>query len=295
MGTILCVDDIRDHLDGMANPLRDRGHQVTTASTPEEALRQFDASPFAFDVVLTDLLFRNSPINGITLMQVLLDRRDERGYGVNPEIICLTSEMLDPEVANKVKIRGGQYVWKGSMQFVAEVEAALIRIQRFKDKGPTLLFVHTVAESAGWSESLEKKRYCPPGESVSAVYFLRSGQLMDDESVRDQRLPLSPIHMRLLDFLARHTVRKPMRLQEVADSYSQDRFYARWLSAKHDEVISRATVKAYVKRIRQAFDAVGLKGSEVLVTEDLGQKGEDEKTGHVAYRLHAWPVIQHLC
>jgi CheY-like chemotaxis protein len=297
MPSILCVDDTRDHLDVIAEKLQGCGYDVTTAAAPEEALRIFDMSPFNFDVVLTDLLFKNSPLTGRVLMEILLDRRDERGYGVTPEIICLTGEeemFNNPHLANDIKLRGGQYVEKGSEQFIREVRAAIQRVQKFKEKGPTLLFVHSGAEDIGWSESAKRKRYCPVGESISGVYFIRSGQLMDDESIRSQRVPLSPIHARLLDFFARHTVRRPMRLQEVADLYSEDPFYARWFNTKYDQGISRATVKAYVKRIRTGFDAVGLKGSEILVTEGLGQADEKETTGDVAYRLHAWPIIQHV-
>ncbi|SRR6266567_3649084 len=297
MPTILCVDNVQKESEAIADVLRRCGHRVTTAGSPEEALRLFDAAPYSFEVVLTDLMFRNSPMNGVRLMHELFDRRNERGYGPTPEVICLTcvEEMQEPNVVNEIIMRGGHFVPKGMARFyIIEVNAALGRIHKYKDKGPTLLFVHSAADAPNWNEPARKKRFCPAGEIISAVYFLRVGQLLGDENVREQRLPLSLRYRQLLDFFARYTLQRAMPLAEVAHSFSQDEFYACWLNPKQDQTISSTSVKNYVLKIRKAFDAIGLKGDEILVSEDLGHDEDDDKPGVSAYRLRAWPIIQHL-
>ena len=68
---ILVVDDNRHGLSARTTVLHDLGHDVTAASTPEEALEHFTET--SFDLVVTD--YRMPRMNGVELIAHLRQTR----------------------------------------------------------------------------------------------------------------------------------------------------------------------------------------------------------------------------
>jgi CheY-like chemotaxis protein len=86
---ILLVDDETDLLDLMRLTLEPLGYQVSTHSLPEDALKDFQASPQSFDLVLTD---QSMPkLTGIQLAARLRELRPDL-----PIVLCTGFSMVIP-------------------------------------------------------------------------------------------------------------------------------------------------------------------------------------------------------
>jgi CheY-like chemotaxis protein len=290
---ILYVEDRQRQRELVADRLRRQGYDVVDEGDAKVGLAIFQSEPFGFDVVLTDLDFRETSgeCDGVWLMNRILNLRDKRGYDPGPEIICMTSVYIDPNLANRIRRRGGQFILKGSPQtYLLEIEAALERLETYRSTGPNLLFLHAAAENASWNDEHDRSP-CVVGESVNSVYVVTSGNR--------ERVPLSKKPLLLFDYLARRASRFPLRVEEVANGFVCDEFYYFWMGRERDQTLSSDTVKVNVGRIRAGLSSVFQKiqlhhdPNHVLSTERIHDPdGEDDDA--LAYRLHANILIQHI-
>jgi len=285
---ILLVDDEAKPRGDIAALLRASGYDVEEASTPESAAEMFLNRPFDFDVVLTDLDFRNSARDGSWLMREIIDIRSNRGYDLAPEIICLTGKIIDPNVANEIRQSGGQYLLKGlAKSYLLEVNAAIARISKFRNAGPSILFVHGAAQSSSYPVLRPRGRACTVGESISHAMILHG---------RRPTIPLKPTPLRLLDFFAYRAARHPIRLEEAANAYALDEFYSYWAGKNREAGISSDNIKTNVDRIRVALTeglrnaGLNVNGNDVLVSEVFN---DDEGYAFEAYKLRARCLLTH--
>jgi len=294
MNRILCVDDERDDLEQMAKELCLRGYVVEKARTPKEALSLFSANPFAYDIILTDLDFgRTDQHNGVWLAQQILQLREQRGYDAAPEVISITGKMIDPDVLNKLQALGARYVLKGRIEsFLVEVDGALARLERFRKQGPTVVLVHTCSMNPNEdTESTTFRFGCPIGEAVNSAHLLHSGLRV--------RIPIAPAPLLLLDYLGRRAVRRPLRLEEIANGMNNEEFYYFWLGRERDHTVSSDSVKTNINRIRkafaEAFKSASLKidPDTLLATERIGEESTEDEFDSTVYRLKANIVIEH--
>jgi PAS domain S-box-containing protein len=97
---ILLVDDEQAIAKTMQATLHRLGYAVTVAHDPHEALGMFQSSPYAFDVVITDMTMPK--MNGGALaMQILKARADI------PVILCTGhSDPMDQQTVKEIGIRG---------------------------------------------------------------------------------------------------------------------------------------------------------------------------------------------
>lgn len=295
MKYILCVDDEKDVLKDITAVLRQRGYEVESASTSAGAVDLISAHPFRFDAVLTDLDFgRSDPHNGLWLVQQILGVRESRGYDPAPEVIGLTGKMIDADVLNRLEALGGHYVLKGRAEsYLVEIDAAMARLDRFRQQGPTLEFVHTCStEPLRRDEDITSRFGCAVGESINSVNLLHSGIRL--------RIPIAPAPLLLFDYLARRAVRRPLRLEEIANGMNSEEFYYFWLGREKDHTVSSDSVKMNIRRIRKALDA-GFKAASLPITHNsvltsertAGDLGDDDSENS-AYRLKACVLVDHV-
>jgi len=73
MASILLVDDQLALEENLIKSLERRGHTVTTAENPQQAMEKF-ATPGAFDLVITDLgIGRTEPLGGLKVARHIRD------------------------------------------------------------------------------------------------------------------------------------------------------------------------------------------------------------------------------
>ena len=219
--SILCIDDDRGFLNGMADRIEAAGYYVDRADGYKSALELFKKSPFKYDVVITDLdLGAPGQFDGEQLIHALIELRETRGYDSAPEFICITGadEKRDPRLRNTLQERGCQFVLKGTDQYFLEAEAAMLRLEAIRSAGPTLLFRHHSSPKYQWDD--QRKWECAEGEDVEGVYFLQAG--------RPLPIRLAPTPRRVLDFLARRAWRRAFGVEEAASSMSLSSFYSYW-------------------------------------------------------------------
>lgn len=65
---ILLGDDERDFRKAVARALRDAGHEVTEVATPQEALEICTLDGPDYDVMITDVCYLGSDMNGLELL-----------------------------------------------------------------------------------------------------------------------------------------------------------------------------------------------------------------------------------
>lgn len=294
MSQILCVDDDNDYLEQMTKELRQRGYIVEKARTPAAAISLFSANPFAYDVILTDLDFgRTEQHNGVWLVQQILRLREQRGYDPAPEVISVTGKMIDSDVLNRLQALGARYVLKGRAEsYLVEVDAARARLERFRTQGPTVVLVHTCSMDGSQDRDGDTFRFgCSVGEAVNGVYLLH-GELR-------VRIPIAPAPLLLLDYLGRRALRRPLRLEEIANGMNNEEFYYFWLGRERDHTVSSDSVKTNINRIRralvQALKSANLKieANNILVTERIGEESFDDDVDCTVYRLKANIIIEH--
>jgi CheY-like chemotaxis protein len=262
MASVLCVDDNLPFLNSMLERLAVANYAVDGVETPNAAIDAFGRNPFKYDVVITDMEFPSCD-DGEQLVAELIELRERRGYDAAPEIICITGarSKMSPGLINRLKERGCHYVLKGTDQYFIETQAAMMRLGQLRGSGPTFLFVHKGSEQYEWDN--KGKWGCSVGESVNEVFLLHSG--------RREKVKMDPTPRRLFDLLAKHTSRRPLSVEEVANSMALDEFYCYW--QKNDETVSSESVKNNVRRIRvaldKAFKLIGLpfSSTKVLSTE----------------------------
>lgn len=292
MTRVLCVDDESVPRQEMAEDLRREGYEVTAASSPEEALKLILAAPFDYDVVLTDLDFKlTSEQNGIWLAKKLLDHREARGYGPAPEVIGVTGKMIASDVLNRFLALGGRYVLKGRAEsYLVEVAAAVERLSQFRKQGPTIVFVHTSSMKV---DSLPRDMAifaCAVGESVNSAHLLHG---------RPIPIPIDPAPLLVFDYLARRTIRRSLRLEEVANGMAHEEFYSYWMGRTFEHTVSSESVKMNVNRIRKALALafqsahLAIDPETVLITESLGSESEDDESQQTRYRIKACVKVEH--
>lgn len=253
----------------MVERLQLDGHEVDRANSFQSAVDAFTRNQYGYDAVITDIDLRG-PEDGEDLASMLIALREKRGYDVAPEIICITGarSKMNSALMNRLRDRGCRYALKGSDQYLIETEAAMTHLKNIRGDGPTFLFVHRGSDNYAWGDTLSWG--CNVGETVDQVLLLHPGGRKEIE--------LGPAPRRLFDFLAKHTSRRPLTVEEVANGYALDEFYSYWQS--HDKTVSSDSVKNNVLRIRAALDiafgAIGwfLRGENVLATEKYEDKSE---------------------
>lgn len=163
---------------------------------------------------------------------------------------------------------------------IEEIELLLAESARLAASGPELRILHRFHQTG---------TDCLPGEEVAGVWIRHRS--------RDYPLALSLAPRLLLDYLARRRW-LPQSASQIEAGMRRDNFSLRHganarTSRKQTRRISRAAIKEYVKRIRQAlrlaFAEAGLNlhPEEVLVSE--------ETTGNeVRYRLKVTTDWMHV-
>jgi PAS domain S-box-containing protein len=97
---VLLVDDEQAIAKAMLATLDRLGYDVTATNDPHEALGLFQASPYGFDVVITDMTMPK--MNGSTLARQILTARADM-----PVILCTGhSDCIDQQAAAEIGIRG---------------------------------------------------------------------------------------------------------------------------------------------------------------------------------------------
>lgn len=289
MAHILCVDDNAPYLKSMVERLQANNYEVDSTESPIAALSAFKQAPFKYDVVLTDMDFPCGK-DGEMLIAELVALREKRGYDPAPEIVCITGarSKMSPELVNRLRDKGCQYVLKGTDQYFIETQAALKRLEEARTKGPTFLFVHAASPEYRWDD--KQNWGCVVGESVTEVCLLHSGRRI--------RIKLGPAPRRLFDFLARRTSTRAFSVEEVANAVSLDDFYSYWEGG--NETVTSNSVKTNVNRIRgglrAAFKAMNLpfKPSEVLSSETYEDTTEPALEKTRFYRFRARAIVEHV-
>jgi CheY-like chemotaxis protein len=277
---ILCIDDDRLFLGGMANRIESAGHVVDQADGYKSALRLFMDDPFKYDVVITDLdLGKSGQYDGEQLIHALIELREVRGYDPAPEFICITGadEKRDPRLKNMLQERGCQFVLKGTDQYFLEAQAALLRLQAVRSGGPPLLFRHHSSPTYQWDDKPQWD--CAEGEDVEGVYFLQAGRALP--------IRLAPAPRRVLDFLARRAWRRAFAVEEAASSMSLSPFYSYWAD---DHVVTADSVKNNMRRIRVALDSFFKDKNLPYTSESIVISVRNRDKGEISLEL---PQFQH--
>jgi CheY-like chemotaxis protein len=286
---ILCVDDDKRFLPSMVRRIAERGHTVDEAIDYRTALELFSRNRFRYDMVVTDLdLGAGDQQDGEHLAQAIIEICETGGYQAPPKIICLTGarSKIDANLRNRLEDRNCVYILKGTQQYLLEVQAAALRIEEERKKGPTLLFRHHPAYEYQWDD--RRSWDCTTGEDVEGVYILYSGRLRRIRLARAPRL--------VLDCLARHAWRRlTYSAEEVASKMALSDFYSYW---SPEASFTRDSVKNNVLRIRSAlhetFQSAQLPfaSKDVLVTDD--DRGEMVLDKIDGYRLAARVIVEHI-
>lgn len=319
---ILCVEDNDEERNWMMKNLAVEGRQrgdtyiLEGAETPEEALKKIDRNSFLYHVVLTDMDFRPLSENtGQWLMERIIEIREQRGYDIAPEVICITGhpQMVKPEINNKVKLNGGVFILKGeAMAYVVEVVAALQRIRDFRSKGIIIIFQHKIA--TGYSFGQMKGSVCSKNELLHKALIDNKGRRHD--------IPLSRVPLTYLNILAKYGYKSNgLTRDEIFQKASADNFFAAQFHGHEPK-----TKNGFLNAIRRASNGLGrvlhdlrwnIGPTEILVTDyyeiDSGERIPDEEIQarlrhcrqgqskyfqpgrdvYARYRLHANTYLEH--
>jgi hypothetical protein len=141
------------------------------------------------------------------------------------------------------------------------------------------------------TESTAFRFGCSVGEAVNSAHLLHSGVRI--------RIPIAPAPLLLLDYLGRRAVRRPLRLEEIANGMNAEEFYYFWLGRQKDHTVSSDSVKMNINRIRksfaEAFKSASLKidPDTILATERIGDESAEDDFDSTVYRLRVNIVIEH--
>ncbi len=116
---VLLVDDELDFLEVMKERMENRGLEVSTSSTAEDALKQVAAEPF--DVVILDL--KMPGIDGLEALNLIKEQRPEI------QVILLTGHATVEKGVEAIK--------RGAMEFVekpADLELLAEKIESAREK-----------------------------------------------------------------------------------------------------------------------------------------------------------------
>ncbi len=271
MGTILVVDDEAEFLMQASSLLREkyrRGMRVETAESPEEALIRIRSSAFGYDMVLTDLLFRNSLNNGIWLIEQIQAIRERRGYDPAPIAIGLTVEksFKNAKTYNDIRERGGSFVSKLDPDlYLAAIDTALQNLQEQRI-GPHIIFDHKVSGDPSLKTLLPHKR-----EKCSANERLVSARIFNENDPDDGLIGGGIRPLLILDLLA-HPIRyqRKLSIPDMISFMYNDEFYkaqlAEDLPFKNPEKVVQMNLNRIRTNLRHAlknrFDI-----EKVLITE----------------------------
>ena len=117
--TVLLVDDELDFLEVMKERLENRGMEVTTSSSAEDALKLVAAEPF--DAVILDL--KMPGIDGLEALNLIKEERPE------VQVILLTGHATVEKGVEAIK--------RGAMEFVekpADLELLAEKIESAREK-----------------------------------------------------------------------------------------------------------------------------------------------------------------
>jgi CheY-like chemotaxis protein len=272
MTKILWVDDEDKVRRVTQRVLESVGYEVDAVKTSEEAITLFEREPFGYEVILTDLTLKGSALDGEQLMEVIFERRDERGYDPAPHIICVTGQpdRQNSATVQRVEEKGGRYVTKGHPNvYLPLIEREVNRIEQLRHQGPTFMVIHALSGKVGTSV-IKSGTICPTGEAVTKILLSVSTEEVD--------LKLSPTEKLVFDYLARMTQRYPLSLSEVTQGLSENRFYSLWFA---DGGPSKENVKKVINTVRNklmkalTLAKIGLKADDILVSEDISSEDAD--------------------
>lgn len=280
---ILCVDDDPRFLTSMVDAFRSLGYRAQGAESPEAALQQFSSASFDFDVVVTDMTFGKQQ-RGQELMLELFRLRELRGFDPAPEVICLTGNELNfsPSLINDLNERGGEYVRKGSTQYIDMTIAAIERLSRLRGTGPSFVITHSLSGDYSWQKH---DFQCLAGEAVNSITVRRGSK--PEDFVVSKKLRY------LFNFLARRTCRRGFSLEEISAGLSNDPFYAHW-----NEEPSKGSIKRNINRLRDELTAFygnrfPFSGFDTISSRVKGGGGFDQEKEGSVYRFHGRVTVEH--
>lgn len=268
------IEDKKEHQGAIASAFRRLAFNIDFTVDGSSGLEQLKKFEWDYKVVLIDLDLPGR--DGIEVAKDVKYWREERGFNVAPEIICITAnrKYMTADIMMEIERKlGMKYLLKfGFEHATLALEAAAKWVDFQRINGPYILFRKRNPGATTPGGTPERKRLSVEhgrsrGEGPDMQYIE-----LTDISINQKHITLPRIESKLFYYIAWYSGR------HAALSYD-DLMYE--FCVFEDRDFSREHIKQCLSRIRNALQKAGCKPEDVLA-ETRGGK----------IRLHAWVDVE---
>ncbi|MFG6443143.1 response regulator [Roseateles sp. LKC17W] len=170
---VLIIDEVelaRSVLGSMLRNLGVRHQHLHTARRPEEARRMIKSAPQPYDLILSDMTFRQEGPNDMTGQDLLDELRQAKGLPMQTAFIMVTGEARYQHVAEAVEGALDDYLLKpiAMRQFEERLQVVLARKQAFRP-------IFQAIEEADYAKAAELCEAMFRDSELYKVYAARIG------------------------------------------------------------------------------------------------------------------------